>query len=182
MNSLQHIIRKKLKEVLDFDEKNIQKKSKTSFVDTEFEPLSATKIVNIDGSNIKISFFIDEFDNSLEISFTDDKNTFSLTNKNIIAKVLNTLKFQTSEFFKDLNNRMLKSSKTLKINKIIITPTKIRDKDTNLDAIQTSRGKIFNFFITKVLDGAYMESNKNTITYNLKKPLKFGYSKTETYF
>lgn len=180
--SLQNIIRKKLKEVLDFDEKNIQKKSKTSFIDNEFEPLSATKLVNIDGSNIKISFFIDEFDNSLEISFTDDKNTFSLTNKNNIAKVLNTLKFQTSEFFKDLNKRMLKNKKTLKINKIIITPTKIKDKDSHLDAIKTSRGKIFNFFIAKILNGAFIDSNKTTITYNLNKPLKFGYKPDEIYF
>lgn len=182
MNSLGNIIRKKLKEVLDFDEKNVIKKSKTDFIDNEFEPLSATKLVNIDGETIKITYFIDEFDNSLEISFTAGDGTFSLTNKNNIAKVLNTLNFQTKDFLTKLNQKMLKNKRQLIVNKLVITPTKIKDKDEKLEAIQTSRGKIFNFFIKKVLNIEPSKATKNSITYNLKKPFKFGYNKEEFYY
>jgi hypothetical protein len=181
-NKVQDHIRKLIKEVLDYDEKNAQKKSNTSFVDNEFEPLSATKTVNIDGSSVKISFLIDDYDNSLEVSFMDDAGTFALTNKNIIPKILSTVTYQTNDFLNKLNKNFIKTKRKLKINKLIVHPVKITDKDKGKKAIETSRGKIFDFYLKKIMGFSNITSDDNKITYSLSNPFKLGYDINQKFF
>lgn len=186
MNNKKHLynyIRKIIKEVLDYNEKDSIKKSKTNIFDNEFEPLGGNKVVNLGDDNvIKISFLIDDYENAIEISFTDNLGSFNLTNANIISKLLNTVTYQTKDFLKLLNKKMLKDKKQLTINKIIIHPTKIKDSEENLKALDTKRGKIFTFFINKIMKISSIVGNNNKITYNLSKPFKFGYDKDEFYF
>lgn len=176
-NSTKDYIRKIIKEVLDYNEKFVIKKSKTNFhnVFNDFEPITATKEINIEGETIKISFFIDKDDKSLEISFTDSDNSFTLTNKNNISKILSTVLYQTRDFLTKLNKQFTNKKSKLKIRKIIIHPTKIKDKDDKMTAIQTSRGKVFDVFIKKILKINSFYSDSIKITYDLSIPIKIGY-------
>ena len=169
VNVIGNIIREVLNEILDYDEKSVNKKSKSK---TYTEPISGTKIVNIDGTIIKLSFLIDEFNNSLEVSFSDEKNSFeSLTNNNIIGEIFSNITYHTIQFLKEIDKK-IKLNDAIEIKKIVFTPTKIKGKEENLKASETKRGRLYVFFTKKILDIKSVNSNNFTVELYLAKTLR----------
>lgn len=168
---IREIIATKLNEILDYDESKVTKKVASKLYN---EPISGTKVIKIDGTTIKTSFLIDEFDNSLEVSFSDENNSFeALTNNNIIGKIFSNVTFHSLQFLKDIDKK-IKGKNIISIDKIVFTPTKIKGIEDSMKVSDTKRGKLYIFFIKKVLNIKSIKSDNSTIQLYLEKPIKLG--------
>lgn len=171
MELIKEIIRKEVNEILDYNEKFVDKKAKS---ETFIEPISSYKRVKINDTVINISFLIDEYDNSLEVSFSDENNSFeSLTNNNVIGRIFSNITYYTIQFLKEIDKK-IKIGDSFNIEKLVFTPSKIKNYEAKVKADQTKRGRLYIFFTKKMIDIKNIKSDNYNVELFLKNKIKIG--------